>query len=118
MEGGGREEGGRKDGSEGATLHVVPLLYNNLSPPPTPCMQVRNDGTSHVRDVPVLLLYNEALYHVSQRQLTLPLLVPTVSYTVEVCGGGAVEVWGERQCGSVCGGVSATPEISICPAEA
>ena len=53
-------------------------------------MQVRNDGTSHVRDVPVLLLYNEALYHVAQRQLTLPLLVPTVSYTVEVCG--------ERQC--------------------
>ncbi len=47
-------------------------------------MTVRNDGASHVRDLPVLLLYNERLYNVARRHMTLPVLVPTVSYTFEV----------------------------------
>ena len=46
--------------------------------------QVRNDGTSHVRDVPVALTYDERLYRAARKHLTIPLLVPSLSYTFEV----------------------------------
>lgn len=45
---------------------------------------LRNDGATHVRDVPLLLVYNEGLYTTPRRHLMVPLLVPTISYTLEV----------------------------------
>ncbi|GAX73330.1 hypothetical protein CEUSTIGMA_g784.t1 [Chlamydomonas eustigma] len=60
------------------------LAVQGLGPRFKLIMTVRNDGASHVRDVPVLLLYNEGLYNVARRQFTVPVLVPTISYSMEI----------------------------------
>eukprot|EP00798_Chlamydomonas_sp_ICE-L_P006017 gene6017-5322_t len=38
-------------------------------------LTVRNDGTSHVRDVPVALKYNEKMYRLDKTSIYIPLLV-------------------------------------------
>jgi len=60
------------------------LSASGLGPRFKLVMTVRNDGASHVRNVPVVLTYNEGLYRASQQHLLIPLLVPTVTYTFEV----------------------------------
>ena len=60
------------------------LAVQGLGPRFKLLVTMRNDGASHLRDLPLLLLYNQGLYSAAKRQLVVPLLVPTVSYTLEV----------------------------------
>ena len=47
-------------------------------------MTIRNDGATQLSNLPVLLTTNEHMYQLSRRLLLLPLLVPALSYVVEV----------------------------------
>ena len=60
------------------------LSVQGLGPRFKLLITLRNDGATHVRDVPLLLVYNEGLYTTPRRHLMIPLLVPTISYTLEV----------------------------------
>ena len=51
-------------------------------------MTLRNDGSSSVTGLPVLLGCNEAMYQLASRQLLIPLLTPGLTSPFEVCGVG------------------------------
>lgn len=69
--------------SSTASLSMT-LSAQGLGPRFKLLMTVRNEGTKHVRDVPVSLRCNERIYKLRAKAMVLPLLVPQLSYNYEI----------------------------------
>ncbi|KAJ9510374.1 hypothetical protein QJQ45_015847 [Haematococcus lacustris] len=60
------------------------LTVQGLGPHFKLVMTLRNDGSSHVRDVPVMLMAPEAMYRLDRKLMVLPMLAPGLTYIHEV----------------------------------
>ena len=69
--------------SAGATLRLLARV-NGLGPVFRLKLQVSNAGSRSVSDTALTLSYDPALYRVARALLPLPVLVPSLSYDVDV----------------------------------
>jgi len=79
------------DGQGSSSTSIAPSVQvsltatvEGLGPAFRLCLALCNEGNSMVRDMQVVLQYDQELYQVSRKQLDVPLLVPLLRYDYQV----------------------------------